>query len=69
MGKFEYRVSGMTCHACDELITDEVSTLPGVTRVQARHQTGALIIESKHPLKREDVAAKVEAAGSQYSLL
>lgn len=69
MTKTEFTVSGMTCHACDELITDEVSTLPGVRKVKTNHKTGQLTIESASPLNRGDVEAKVKAAGAQYSLL
>ncbi len=69
MAKYEFKVSGMTCHACDELITDEVSALPGVTGVKANHKAGKITVEATQPLNRNEVASKVKAAGAQYSLL
>ena len=58
-----WTVSGLSCAHCVASVTDEVSGLPGVTRVAVLLHNGALTVEAEPPLSDDDVEAAVEEAG------
>ena len=58
-----YTVSGMTCGHCVSSVTEEVSTIPGVTDVQVELASGALTITSEAPVEETAVKAAVDEAG------
>ncbi|HEY5821436.1 MAG TPA: heavy metal-associated domain-containing protein [Propionibacteriaceae bacterium] len=62
----EYVVSGMTCQHCVSSVTEEVSTLFGVTDVTVDLDSGQLTVVSDAELPYETVEAAVDEAG--YSL-
>jgi copper chaperone len=59
----EYLVSGMTCGHCAASVTEEVSTIPGVTDVQVDLRSGDLVITSDTGISFEAVEAAVDEAG------
>jgi copper chaperone CopZ len=59
----EYLVSGMTCGHCVASVTEEVSTIPGVTDVQVDLGSGDLVITSDTSISFEAVEAAVDEAG------
>jgi copper chaperone len=59
----EYLVSGMTCGHCVASVTEEVSTIPGVTDVQVDLRSGDLVITSDTGISFEAVEAAVDEAG------
>lgn len=61
--KMTYRVEGMTCDHCVNAVTDEITALPGVTRVDIELETGEVTVESAEELARSSVAAAVVEAG------
>jgi copper chaperone CopZ len=63
----EYLVSGMHCHHCVSSVTDEVSTVSGVTDVKVDLDSGQLIVISDTELPFESIEAAVDEAG--YSVL
>jgi len=60
-----YTVSGMTCGHCVSSVTEEVTTIPGVTDVQVDLASGAVTITSDSPVDEAAVQAAVEEAGYQ----
>ena len=58
-----WTVTGMTCGHCEASVREEISEIPGVTAVEAHHETGAVVVTSDAPLDRAAVAAAVEEAG------
>jgi copper chaperone len=60
-----YRVEGMTCEHCVRAVTDEVSTVPGVTAVSV-DLAGGTVEVTGDAIDDEAVAAAVDEAG--YSL-
>ena len=60
-------VSGMTCRPCVSSVTDEVSSLPGVSDVQVELDSGRVTVTADAPVGRDEVRAAVEEAG--YSLV
>ena len=58
-----YTVSGMTCGHCVSSVTEEVSTIAGVTDVQVELASGALTITSEAPVEETAVKAAVDEAG------
>ena len=58
-----WTVVGLSCAHCVASVTDEVSRLPGVTRVAVLLHNGALTVEAEPPLSDDDVEAAVEEAG------
>jgi copper chaperone len=62
-----YAVTGMTCAHCVHAVTEEVTTIPGVTDVQVDLESGALTIISATPVDESAVRAAVDEAG--YALV
>jgi copper ion binding protein len=58
-----FTVTGMTCSHCVAAVTEEVSHLPNVTRVDVELETGAVTVESDGPVDPTAFAAAVEEAG------
>jgi len=58
-----YTVSGMTCGHCVSSVTEEVTTIPGVTDVQVDLASGAVTITSDSPVDDDAVKAAVDEAG------
>jgi copper chaperone len=61
-----YQVQGMHCGHCVASVTEEVSTIPGVSDVRVDLGSGELVITSDAALAASAVEAAVDAAG--YSL-
>ena len=65
----QFLVQGMTCSHCVRSVTEEVSTLDGVTAVEVDLQAGGVstvTVSSTAPVDAERVREAVEEAG--YSL-
>jgi len=62
-----YTVTGMTCGHCVNAVTDEVTSIPGVTDVQVDLTSGALTITSQTPLEESAVKAAVDEAGYELA--
>jgi copper chaperone len=62
-----WTVSGMTCEHCVASVTEEVTELPGVRRVDVDLADGTLTVEAEPPLADDDVRRAVAEAG--YRLL
>ena len=61
-----YVVQGMHCGHCVASVTQEVSTIPGVTDVRVDLRSGELMITSDMAIPTQAVEAAVDEAG--YSL-
>ena len=62
----EYIVSGMHCDHCVSSVTEEVSTVNGVTDVKVDLDSGQLIVISEKEIPFQSIEAAVDEAG--YSL-
>ena len=62
-----YTVTGMTCGHCVTAVTEEVTSLPGVTGVEVDLTTGGLTVTSEQPVDEAAVRAAVEEAGYEVS--
>ncbi len=58
-----YRVTGMTCGHCVKAVTDEITALDGVQRVDVELSSGAVTVVSSEALTQDAVAAAVDEAG------
>jgi copper chaperone CopZ len=61
-----YDILGMTCDHCARAVTEELTTIGGVSAVRVDVTAGTATVESAGPLAEADVRAAVEEAG--YSL-
>jgi copper chaperone len=59
----EYVVSGMHCQHCVTSVTEEVSTIPGVTDVRVHLDTGELVVTSDTDIFFSDIEAAIDEAG------
>ena len=59
----EYLVSGMHCQHCVSSVTEEVSSVSGVTDVQVDLDSGQLIVTSDTDIPFESIEAAVDEAG------
>jgi copper chaperone len=62
-----YTVAGMTCSHCVASVTEEVSQIPGVERLEVSLATGELALTSAEPIDESAVRAAVEEAGYQLA--
>ncbi len=63
MSTSTYTVTGMTCGHCAASVTEEISELAGVEKVDVVVETGAVTVTSTAPLDPAAVRAAVEEAG------
>ena len=62
-----FTVTGMTCSHCVASVTEEVTEVAGVDRVDVVLETGALTVHSDQPVDAASVRAAVEGAGYQLA--
>jgi copper chaperone CopZ len=63
-----YAVTGMTCEHCVRSVTEEISTLDGVTSVDVDLSSGKVTVASTKQLGADDVRAAVEEAGYKLTV-
>ena len=63
MSEFSYTVTGMTCEHCARSVTEEISEISGVQRVDVDVPSGRVTVTSEVPLPADDIRAAVAAAG------
>jgi copper ion binding protein len=62
-----YTVVGMTCGHCVSAVTEEVSSVSGVTAVDVDLASGGLTVTSDAPVDETAVRAAVEEAGYEVA--
>ncbi|GAA1745396.1 heavy-metal-associated domain-containing protein [Aeromicrobium alkaliterrae] len=65
-----FQVTGMTCGHCTAAVTEELTSLDGVTGVTidlVKGGTSAVHVETARELSREEVAAAVDEAGYELA--
>ncbi len=62
-----YTVAGMTCGHCVSAVTEEVTTVPGVTAVDVDLASGRLTVTSDAPVDDDAVRAAVDEAGYELA--
>lgn len=68
MPQSTYTVTGMTCEHCAASVTEEITEIAGVRKVEVDLVSGLVTVDSDAPLATEDVRAAVVEAGS-YELV
>jgi copper ion binding protein len=58
-----FHVAGMSCDHCVRAVTEEMSKLPGVERVDVDLATGEVAVTCDRALGDAEVAAAVDEAG------
>jgi copper chaperone len=59
----QYVVSGMHCNHCASSVTEEVSSVSGVSEVKVDLDSGQLIVTSDADVPFESIEAAVDEAG------
>jgi copper ion binding protein len=67
MSERTYTVTGMSCDHCVHAVTTEVSSLPGVDKVDVDLATGRVVVVSDQPVDDGAVRAAVEEAGYEVA--
>jgi copper ion binding protein len=62
-----FTVTGMTCGHCVQAVTDEITALEGVEKVDVDLSSGAVTVVSDAAIAQDTVAAAVDEAG--YALI
>ncbi|SMD25393.1 heavy-metal-associated domain-containing protein, partial [Lentzea albidocapillata] len=62
-----YTVTGMTCGHCVSSVTEEISQIGGVQKVDVELASGKVTVTSDQPVTQDDVRAAVTEAG--YTLV
>jgi copper chaperone len=62
-----YTVVGMTCGHCVSAVTEEVSRVAGVSRVDVDLASGGLTVTSEAPVDESAVRSAVEEAGYEVA--
>ncbi|MFB8128705.1 heavy-metal-associated domain-containing protein [Streptomyces mirabilis] len=63
MSESTYTVTGITCGHCAASVTEEITTLAGVKKVDVDVESGRVTVASDSPLATEDIRAAVTEAG------
>ena len=63
MSLSKYHVTGMSCGHCERAISDELTAMPGVERVEVSASSGTLTVHSSVPIDDSQVLTAVEKAG------
>lgn len=63
MVKTSIKVAGMTCQHCVNSVTEEVTSLTGVTSVNIDLASGNVEIESENELAPSDLESAIQEAG------
>lgn len=58
-----FSVTGMTCGHCVQAVTDEITSLEGVEKVDVDLSSGSVTVVSAEALAETSVAAAVDEAG------
>ncbi len=58
-----FSVTGMTCGHCVQAVTDEITSLDGVEKVDVDLSSGSVTVVSAEALAETSVAAAVDEAG------
>ncbi|MCL2470490.1 MAG: heavy-metal-associated domain-containing protein [Propionibacteriaceae bacterium] len=61
--RVRYVVTGMTCHHCVAHVTEEVSSLPGVSAVEVSLDDASMVVESSDPIEFSAITQAVAEAG------
>ena len=67
MSTATFTVVGMTCGHCVNSVTEEVSSVEGITGVDVDLSTGALTVTSDAPVDEDAVRTAVEEAGYEVA--
>jgi len=67
MAESTYTVTGMTCGHCVSSVTEEISQIGGVQKVDVELDSGKVTVTSDQPVTEDDVRAAVTEAG--YTLV
>ncbi|HEY8523530.1 MAG TPA: cation transporter [Acidimicrobiales bacterium] len=67
MSERTYTVTGMSCDHCVHAVTSEVSSLPGVTKVDVDLASGRVLVASDQPIDDAAVRAAVAEAGYEVT--
>ncbi len=62
-----FTVTGMTCGHCVASVTEEVSEVAGVDRVDVVLESGQVTVTSNEPVDESAIRAAVEEAGYQLA--
>lgn len=63
MSTQSYIVSGMTCGHCVQHVSEEVSSIIGVSDVSVSLDGGRMIVTADRPIGFDEIAAAVSEAG------
>lgn len=58
-----FNVKGMHCKSCEVLLSDVISEVSGVSKVQVNHKDGKIIIQYTEPSIPETVKRAIEKEG------
>ncbi|MDX8143214.1 MULTISPECIES: heavy-metal-associated domain-containing protein [Lentzea] len=67
MAESTYTVTGMTCGHCVSSVTEEISQIGGVQKVDVELASGKVTVTSDQPVAEDDVRTAVTEAG--YTLV
>lgn len=57
MPKQVFYITGMTCSGCEQSVVKTLSKIAGVKQATANHRTGAVSIETSHPISINELSA------------
>lgn len=60
-------IIGMTCDHCVHAVTEELTKLEGVSRVEVDLARGTAVVDSAAPLDQAEVAAAIDEAGYELA--
>ncbi len=60
-------VTGMSCNGCEQNVTNTLTTLEGVNRVEADHEADTVEVVADDSVTDDDIHAAIEQAGYEVT--
>ncbi len=63
MKEMKIKVNGMVCEGCENRVKNALSTIEGVTKVQASHKEGIVIVTTSKDIQENVIKEKINDIG------
>lgn len=67
MKEYEFKINGMQCAGCENIIESAAKTVDGVDEVTVNHENGIMVFSASDPTAQKYVMEEIEERGYEVS--
>ena len=67
MKDIELKVNGMVCEGCENRVKNALSTIDGVEKVEASHDSGKVVVTVSKEIEKSVLAEKIDDIGFEVT--